>query len=350
MEVSNATFPVPQSGSFGVSADMSAQTPGTIAGLTQQGIYGPSGTWTDPANPPTTPNYSATVLEGQQAGVVINLVDFCTGQLFDWFLSAHYAFTLIERLPTNVTGNTTNASCPGAGYVGRDKMYTQIADEIPVTAARITSRSPTRPRRTRSSTAWTARSSPRSATSASHSTSSTSSTQAPIPPLARVRASLARSTRSPSPTACSASWTHFRSSTRRPRTQRLDPRRNRQPRRRRQSTPVRPRRRRHLGQLHRHNHQRPIRVDTFPQPRHWWRGRKPFRPLSQLRLGRRSCVEPLRRSPRGFDPDLGARVRDGRCRIGRSGTTARIMRLSGVSCFGRAYGLWARRPRDFVFH
>jgi hypothetical protein len=153
MEVSNATFPVPQSGSFGVSADMSAQTPGTIAGLTQQGIYGPSGTWTDPANPPTTPNYSATVLEGQQAGVVINLVDFCTGQLFDWFLSAHYAFTLIERLPTNVTGNTTNASCPGAGYVGRDKMYTQIADEIPVTAARITSRSPTRPRRTRSSTA-----------------------------------------------------------------------------------------------------------------------------------------------------------------------------------------------------
>jgi uncharacterized protein DUF6081 len=134
MEVSNATFPVPQSGSFGVSADMSAQTPGTIAGLTQQGIYGPSGTWTDPSNPPTTPDYSAKLLEGQQAGVVINLVDFCTGQLFDWFMSSHYAFTLIERLPTNVTGNTTNSSCTGAGYVGRAKMYTQIVDQVPVTA------------------------------------------------------------------------------------------------------------------------------------------------------------------------------------------------------------------------
>ncbi len=106
MEVSNSTFAVPAHGSVAFSADIAASTPGTIAGLVQQGIYGPSFTWADPSSPPSAPNYSAPVLEGQQAGVVLNMVDFCTGQLFDWFLSSHRAFTLIERLPSNVTGNT----------------------------------------------------------------------------------------------------------------------------------------------------------------------------------------------------------------------------------------------------
>ena len=64
----------------------------------------------------------------------MNMVDFCTGQLFDWFLAGNTAFTLIERLPSNVTGNTSNSNCPGATYVGRDKMYTQIANEVPVTS------------------------------------------------------------------------------------------------------------------------------------------------------------------------------------------------------------------------
>ena len=75
----------------------------------------------------------------------MNMVDFCTGQLFDWFLAGNTAFTLIERLPTNVTGNTSNPGCPGATYVGRDKMYTQIVDEVPVSGGdRTTSRSATR--------------------------------------------------------------------------------------------------------------------------------------------------------------------------------------------------------------
>ncbi len=72
------------------------------------------------------------MLEGQQAGVVLNMVDFCTGQLFDWFVTGSTAFTLIERLPTNVTGNTSNPNCPGATEVGRSKMYTQIADEVKI--------------------------------------------------------------------------------------------------------------------------------------------------------------------------------------------------------------------------
>lgn len=132
MEVSNASFPVPAKGSVEFSSDMTAVTPGTVTPLTQQGIYAPSFTWLDPAAPPRAPDYSAGVLQGQQAGVVMNMVDFCTGQLFDWFLAGNTAFTLIERLPTNVTGNTLNPGCPGAAYVGRDKMYTQIVDEVNV--------------------------------------------------------------------------------------------------------------------------------------------------------------------------------------------------------------------------
>ena len=132
MEVSNSSFAVPTKGSVEFSSDMTAQTPGTVTNLTQFGIYGPSYTWTNPSAPPSAPTYQATVLQGQQAGVVMNMVDFCTGQLFDWFLAGNTAFTLIERLPTNITGNTSNPYCPGAAYVGRAKMYTQIVDEVNV--------------------------------------------------------------------------------------------------------------------------------------------------------------------------------------------------------------------------
>ncbi len=62
----------------------------------------------------------------------MNAVDFCTGQLFDWFIAGDTAFPLIERLPTTVTGNTSNPACPGATNVGIDKMYTQIIREVPV--------------------------------------------------------------------------------------------------------------------------------------------------------------------------------------------------------------------------
>ena len=132
MEVSNSSFAVPAKGSVEFSADMTAETPGTVPRLRQRGIYGPSGTWSDPLAPPHAPDYHAIVLQGQQAGVVLNMVDFCTGQLFDWFLSGDKAFTLIERLPTNVTGNTSNPNCPDATSVGRGQMYTQIVDEVRV--------------------------------------------------------------------------------------------------------------------------------------------------------------------------------------------------------------------------
>lgn len=129
--ISNAKFPVPDSGTLVLSSDIQATTPGTVDGLVQHGVYGPSGSWLDPATPPLLPPYAATVRQGQQAGAVMNAIDFCTGQLFDWFIAGQTAFTLIERLPTNVTGNTANPACPGAQYVGRDKMYTQIVREVP---------------------------------------------------------------------------------------------------------------------------------------------------------------------------------------------------------------------------
>jgi len=134
MEVSNAAFPAPSHGSVEFSSDMTAQTPGTVTPLVQTGVFGPSGTWSDPSLPPPFGYglYQANVLQGQQAGVVMNMIDFCTGQLFDWFLAGDTAFTLIERLPTNVTGNTANPNCPGAGYVGKEKMYTQIVNEVNV--------------------------------------------------------------------------------------------------------------------------------------------------------------------------------------------------------------------------
>jgi hypothetical protein len=123
--VSNQSFDVPQKGSLTFSSEIAAQTPGTQAGRVVHGTYGPPGSY------PNGAPYSATVTEGQQAGAVMNMINFATGQLFDWFISGNRGFTLVERLPSSVTGNTTDQSSPA--WVGPDKMYTQIVDEFPVT-------------------------------------------------------------------------------------------------------------------------------------------------------------------------------------------------------------------------
>ena len=52
------------------------------------------------------------------------MIDFTTGQLFDWFVSGSTAFALVERLPATVVGS------PLAGT--RDTMYTQIVKEVPI--------------------------------------------------------------------------------------------------------------------------------------------------------------------------------------------------------------------------
>jgi hypothetical protein len=110
--VSTQQFAVPARGSLMFSSVIQAQTPGTQPGRIIEGTYTESG---EP--------YAQPTFEGQQAGAVMNMIDFGTGQLFDWFISGSRAFTLIERLPSNVTG---------VGNVGLDKAYTQIIDEFKV--------------------------------------------------------------------------------------------------------------------------------------------------------------------------------------------------------------------------
>ncbi len=113
--LSKRVFGVPEIGSITVSMDIAAETPGTEQGHVVHGTYVQSGA-----------PYSATVLQGQQAAATLHVIDFATGQLFDWFVSGNTAFPLIERLPSSVTGS--------AERVSTDKMYTQITREVPITA------------------------------------------------------------------------------------------------------------------------------------------------------------------------------------------------------------------------
>ncbi len=111
--ISNQSFNVPARGSITFTSVIHAQTPGTQPGRIIEGSYLVGGA-----------PYAQPTFEGQQAGAVMNMIDFATGQLFDWFISGSRAFTLIERLPANVTG---------FGDVGLERAYTQIIDEFPIT-------------------------------------------------------------------------------------------------------------------------------------------------------------------------------------------------------------------------
>ncbi len=117
---STQSFAVPTGGSLTFSSTISATAYNTQAtGRTIHGSYIQSGL-----------PYTATAMEGQQAGAVMNMIDFSTGQLFDWFVSGSTAFTLIERLPSSVTNPALSPSDPN--YVGIDKMYTQIIKQIDI--------------------------------------------------------------------------------------------------------------------------------------------------------------------------------------------------------------------------
>jgi hypothetical protein len=113
--LSKQVFAVPEIGSITVSMDIAAETPGTVEGHVVHGTYVQSGA-----------PYAATVLQGQQAAATLHMIDFATGQLFDWFVSGNTAFPLIERLPSSVSGSTE--------HVSTDKMYTQITDAVPIAA------------------------------------------------------------------------------------------------------------------------------------------------------------------------------------------------------------------------
>lgn len=125
LAASTTAFDVPETGSVTFSMDLIVETPGSFPdGRVVNGTYGPSYSY------PNGASYSAPALEAQQASASLHMIDFSTGQLFDWLVAGHRAVTLIERLPSTVTGNTTDVNSPA--YVGRDKMYTQIIEEVPL--------------------------------------------------------------------------------------------------------------------------------------------------------------------------------------------------------------------------
>jgi hypothetical protein len=106
-------FAIPEIGSVTVSMDIAAETPGTVMGRVVHGTYVQSGA-----------RYEASVRQGQQAAATLHMIDFATGQLFDWLVSGNTAFPFIERLPSSVSGS--------AEHVSTDKMYSQIIDEVPI--------------------------------------------------------------------------------------------------------------------------------------------------------------------------------------------------------------------------
>jgi Family of unknown function (DUF6081) len=120
--ISTESFDVPESGSLEFSVDITAETPGTEAGRVIHGCYGPSGSFAAVGDPCAEP-FEQIARQGQQAGVVLNMINFETGQLFDWFIAGDTAFALIERLPTVVTGS------PGTPL---DLAYTQIIKEVDI--------------------------------------------------------------------------------------------------------------------------------------------------------------------------------------------------------------------------
>lgn len=112
LAVSNETFRIPEHGSVEFAVDVAVETPGTQPGRIVHGTYADGSPYAEPT------------LEGQQAAATLHMIDFETGQLFDWFVSGSTAFTLIERLPATVIGS------PAGGTP--ETMYTQIVDEVPL--------------------------------------------------------------------------------------------------------------------------------------------------------------------------------------------------------------------------
>jgi hypothetical protein len=122
---STQTFGVPKRGSIQFSADITGETPGIQPGHVIHGTYGP------PYSYPNGKPWQQTLLEGQQAMVSLHMIDFKTGELFDWMVTSRYAYPLVERLPSSVTDPSIRPGDPR--YVGRDKMYTQFIKELPIT-------------------------------------------------------------------------------------------------------------------------------------------------------------------------------------------------------------------------
>lgn len=119
---STRSFTMPVTGSLEFSVDITAYTPGTEYNRKVQGCYGAPFSYPS-LNAPCAQPFEQVVLQGQQASAALNMINFETGQLFDWLVSGDKAFALIERLPSNITGS------PGTPVTS---AYTQIIAEIDI--------------------------------------------------------------------------------------------------------------------------------------------------------------------------------------------------------------------------
>lgn len=125
LALSNRSFDVPAKGSITFSTTIDATVVGTEpGGRVIHGVFGPPGCADNPVCAETAEPWSAVALEGQQAGATLHMIDFATGQLFDWFVSGSAAFALTERLPASVIGSPLGGT--------RETMYTQIVKEVPI--------------------------------------------------------------------------------------------------------------------------------------------------------------------------------------------------------------------------
>lgn len=125
LALSNEAFPVPAKGTITFSTVIDATTVGTNPdGRIIHGVYGGPGCADNADCSATATPWEALALEGQQAGATLHMIDFATGQLFDWFVSGSTAFALVERLPASVIGSPLGGT--------RETMYTQIVKEVPI--------------------------------------------------------------------------------------------------------------------------------------------------------------------------------------------------------------------------
>lgn len=116
--ISTMPVAVPSSGSVTISTDIGTRTSGVIDGKVINGTYIMSGA-----------PYSATLNAAQQACASLNVIDFASGQLFDWLISGDRAFALAERLPSSVTGSQNP--------VGLNKIFTQFIGDFKVNKQRM---------------------------------------------------------------------------------------------------------------------------------------------------------------------------------------------------------------------
>jgi hypothetical protein len=122
--LSREEFALPHRGSLSVSCDLKVEVTGASPGRVVRGTHGGPGSY------PNGSPYERTVSKAEQAAAVLNLADLKTGLVLDWFVADDSAFPLYERIPSWFTH--PDLSPDNKEWVGPDKTFTQMLDEVPI--------------------------------------------------------------------------------------------------------------------------------------------------------------------------------------------------------------------------